>query len=59
MERRAAIDTGDVVISEETGAMSVVADGQIERGLSADALRSRLRSLVLKPVLRTRQVQTT
>jgi diadenylate cyclase len=38
-----------IVISEETGAVSVVVDGQIERGLSADALRGRLRSLVLQP----------
>jgi diadenylate cyclase len=52
-------DAVAVVVSEETGAMSVVADGRIERGLSADALRTRLRSLVLKPVLRARQAQTT
>jgi diadenylate cyclase len=37
-----------IVVSEETGAVSVVADGQIERGLSAEALRGRLRSLVLQ-----------
>ena len=52
-------DAVAVVVSEETGAMSVVADGRIERGLSADGLRTRLRSLVLKPVLRARQAQTT
>ena len=52
-------DAVAVVVSEETGAMSVVADGRIERGLSADGLRTRLRSLVLKPVLRARQPQTT
>ena len=52
-------DAVALVVSEETGAMSVVADGRIERGLSADALRTRLRSLVLKPVLRARQAQTT
>ena len=28
--------------------ISVVADGQIERGIDADALRTRLRSLVLQ-----------
>ena len=33
------------MVSEETGSISVVADGQIERGLDADALRARLRSL--------------
>jgi diadenylate cyclase len=53
-------DAVAVVVSEETGSISVVADGQIERGLTADALRARLRSLVLKPGLsRSRQVQTT
>jgi diadenylate cyclase len=52
-------DAVAVVVSEETGALSVVADGRIERGLSADGLRTRLRALVLKPVLRARQAQTT
>src|SRR5712691_1162802 len=53
-------DAVAIVISEETGSISVVADGQIERGLTPDALRARLRSLVLKPgTVRTRQVQTT
>jgi diadenylate cyclase len=41
-------DSVTIVISEETGTISVVADGQIERGLDADALRARLRSLVLQ-----------
>ena len=41
-------DAVAIVISEETGAISVVADGQIERGFDADALRARLRSLVLQ-----------
>jgi diadenylate cyclase len=49
-------DAVAVVVSEETGALSVVADGEIERGLSADALRARLRSLVLQPSVR-REVQ--
>jgi diadenylate cyclase len=53
-------DAVALVVSEETGSISVVADGQIERGLTADALRVRLRSLVLRPTLgRARQVQTT
>ena len=52
-------DAVALVVSEETGAISVVADGQIERGVSADALRSRLRSLVLQAVARPRQVQPT
>ena len=37
-----------LVVSEETGSISVVSDGQIERGLDADTLRSRLRSMVLQ-----------
>jgi diadenylate cyclase len=36
-----------IVVSEETGAISVTLEGRIERGLDADRLRSRLRSLVL------------
>ena len=52
-------DAVALVVSEETGAISVVADGQIERGVSADALRSRLRSLVLQSVPSPRQVQPT
>ena len=35
-------------MSEETGKISIVADGQIERGLDTDSLRARLRSLVLQ-----------
>src|SRR5947207_1673188 len=34
--------------AQRIGAISVVADGQIERGLTADDLRTRLRSLVLQ-----------
>jgi diadenylate cyclase len=49
-------DAVAVVVSEETGALSVVAEGEIERGLSADVLRARLRSLVLQPSVR-REVQ--
>jgi diadenylate cyclase len=41
-------DSVAIVVSEENGVISVVADGQIERGLDADALRARLRSLVLQ-----------
>jgi hypothetical protein len=36
------------VVSEETGALSIVADGQIERGLTVDELRARLRALLLQ-----------
>jgi len=42
-------DSVAIVVSEETGSISLVADGQIERGLDANALRTRLRSLVLQP----------
>lgn len=41
-------DSIAVVVSEETGIISVVSDGQIERGLTPDQLRTRLRSLVLQ-----------
>ena len=41
-------DSIAIVVSEETGAISVVVDGQIERGLESDTLRGRLRSLVLQ-----------
>ena len=41
-------DSVAIVVSEETGKISIVADGQIERGLDTDALRVRLRSLVLQ-----------
>src|SRR5258705_9362611 len=41
-------DSVAIVVSEETGAISVVVEGQIERGLAAEALRARLRALLLK-----------
>jgi diadenylate cyclase len=40
-------DAVAVVVSEESGAVSVVNDGQMESGLDADALRARLRMLML------------
>jgi diadenylate cyclase len=49
---RAAIgltEEGDavaVIVSEETGSISVAMDGRIDRGLSPDELRTRLRSLI-------------
>lgn len=39
-------DAVAVVVSEETGTISVALDGQIERGLSPDDLRDRLRRLI-------------
>jgi diadenylate cyclase len=50
-------DSIAVVVSEETGNISLVVDGQIERGLTPDALRSRLRSLVIKKRGRLAQAQ--
>jgi diadenylate cyclase len=41
-------DAVAIVVSEETGSISIVADGQIERGLTAESLRARLRTLVLQ-----------
>jgi len=41
-------DAVAIVISEETGSVSIVVDGQIDRGLDTDQLRARLRSLVLQ-----------
>ncbi|HMF93750.1 MAG TPA: diadenylate cyclase CdaA [Vicinamibacterales bacterium] len=46
-------DAVAIVVSEETGRISIVVDGQIERGLDAVQLRKRLRSLVLQREDRT------
>ena len=40
-------DAVAIVISEETGSISLALDGRIERRLTPDQLRERLRSLVL------------
>ena len=40
-------DSVAVVVSEETGRISLVAGGQIERDLDADTLKARLRALIL------------
>lgn len=47
-------DSVAIVVSEETGAISIVADGEIERRLTADALRVRLRTLLLNESKRRR-----
>jgi diadenylate cyclase len=39
-------DAVAVVVSEETGIISIALDGQIERGLTPDGLRARLRPLI-------------
>ena len=41
-------DSVAIVVSEETGIISLISDGQIERGVSADALRARLRTLIMQ-----------
>jgi diadenylate cyclase len=41
-------DSVAIVVSEETGGMSLVADGQIERNLDVSLLRVKLRALVLQ-----------
>jgi diadenylate cyclase len=50
-----------IVVSEESGSISIVSDGQIERGLTPDGLRARLRTLILQPsgVRRQNRVQYT
>jgi diadenylate cyclase len=55
-------DSIAIVVSEETGNISIVSDGQIERGLTPDALRTRLRALLLQRrsrLPRRREVQYT
>src|SRR5512145_826374 len=39
-------DAVAIVVSEETGSISLVRDGRIERGMSPEALRTELRSLI-------------
>jgi uncharacterized protein (TIGR00159 family) len=41
-------DSIAIVVSEETGAVSIVVDGQIERRVDNDQLRARLRSLIFQ-----------
>jgi diadenylate cyclase len=48
-------DSVTIVVSEQTGQISLVADGQIERGIDVDVLRARLRSLVLQRPGRARE----
>jgi uncharacterized protein (TIGR00159 family) len=40
-------DSVAIVVSEETGTVSIVVDGQIERGIDPGELRARLRALIL------------
>ena len=41
-------DAVAIVISEETGSISLVLDGDMQRGISADAMRTELRSLIAR-----------
>src|SRR5439155_7276489 len=52
-------DSVAIVVSEETGRISLVVDGEIERGLDADLLRARLRSLIIerRPAAPRREVE--
>jgi diadenylate cyclase len=54
-------DAVAIVVSEETGIVSVVVDGQVERGLDPDRLRVRLQALLLqrRPVAPRHDVKTT
>src|SRR5213594_2259580 len=55
-------DSVAIVVSEESGGISLVADGQIDAGLSSEELRARLRTLVLEGREKappTREVQYT
>jgi diadenylate cyclase len=54
-------DSIAIVVSEETGIISLVSGGQIERGLDGDTLRRRLQSLVLhrRTMGRKQEVQYT
>ena len=47
-------DAVALVVSEETGSISLVLDGQIERGLTPEALRARLRMLIKRTQHRDR-----
>jgi uncharacterized protein (TIGR00159 family) len=50
-------DAVAIVVSEETGRISVVVDGEIERGLDAESLKTRLRALVIQRRTRPRKAE--
>jgi diadenylate cyclase len=50
-------DAVAIVVSEETGRISIVVDGEIERGLDAETLKARLRALVIERRSRPRKAE--
>jgi diadenylate cyclase len=48
-------DSIAIVVSEETGIISVVVDGRVERGFDPDALRARLQALLIRNASSTRR----
>lgn len=52
-------DAVAVVVSEETGRISLVADGQITRGLSAETLRARLNTQIMQRRTGARRAKAT
>jgi uncharacterized protein (TIGR00159 family) len=50
-------DAVAIVVSEETGRISIVVDGEIERGLDAETLKVRLRALVIEKRSRPRKAE--
>lgn len=48
-------DSVAIVVSEETGCLTLVVDGQMERNLSPDLLRARLRALLINKAPRGRR----
>ena len=50
-------DAVAVVVSEETGGISLVVDGEIERGVDPQMLKARLRTLVLQRRTRARRAE--
>lgn len=51
-------DSVAIVVSEETGRISLVADGQIERALDPDTLRTRLRAVISEGSARPTRVSS-
>ena len=50
-----ATDSLTIIVSEETGKISVAYEGEIERNLSGDALKEKLRTIQNKPEVESRK----